>query len=239
MKVEADQNSGKNMIFTPQPFFSIIIATYNRALLLRKAIDSLISQVETDWEAIIVDDESTDDTYLQVLPYLRSNPQIKYVRKIHSGEAMSKNTGIYSSSGKYISFLDSDDEYDPIHLQSRKEILMQDPSLRFLYGGVKIIGNPYVPDRFDFNKRIHLGECVIGGTFFIDRSTLVQLYGFRNLMFGADADLFDRAVESGILTKETNIPTYIYHHETEDSMTNMLIKSGDRSQKTEAESMQV
>jgi len=239
MKVEPDHNSGKNIIYTPQPFFSIVIATYNRALLLKKAIDSLISQSEKDWEAIIVDDESTDDTYLQVLPYLKSNPQIKYVRKTHSGEAMSKNTGIYSSSGKYISFLDSDDEYSPLHLHSRKEILMHDPSLLFLYGGVKVIGNPYVPDRFDLNKMIHLRECVIGGTFFINRSTLIQLHGFRNLMFGADSDLFDRAVESGILTKQTDIPTYIYHHETEDSMTNMLIKSGDRSQKAEAESMQV
>ena len=58
------------------PFFSVIITTYNRANLLIKALDSLICQTENDWEAIIVDDESKDNTYLKVLPYLQSNRSI-------------------------------------------------------------------------------------------------------------------------------------------------------------------
>jgi len=225
MKIIPSQNSGNNSKLTSQPFFSIIITTYNRAHLLKKALDSLIYQTEDDWETIIVDDESTDDTYLQVLPYLSCSPKIRYLRKVHSGEAMSKNAGISSSIGKYISFLDSDDEYDPTHLESRKAILMQDPSIRFLYGGAKIIGNPYVPDRFNYEKRISLSECVIGGTFLIERNVFSQLNGFRKILLGTDSDLFDRAVEAGIFMKETKIQTYIYHHETEDSITNNLIKS--------------
>ena len=216
------ENSEKQLL---QPFFSIIITTYNRANILKRALESMISQTEKDWEAIIVDDESVDDTYLQVLPYLRSTNKIKYLRKVHSGEAFSKNAGIYESSGKFISFLDSDDEYSPEHLQSRKAILMQNPSVRFLYGGVKIIGNQYVPDRFDYSQKIRLSECVIGGTFFIERGVLFLLKGFRNIELGTDADLFDRAKQLGIIFKETNLATYIYHHENEDSITNMLIKS--------------
>jgi len=212
-----------------QPFFSIIITTFNRALILQRALDSLISQTEHDWEAIIVDDESMDDTYLQILPYLQSYNKIKYLRKAHDGEVGSKNTGTNASSGKFISFLDSDDEYKPNHLQSRKAILMHDPSIRFLYGGAKIIGNQYVPDRFDYNKRIHLNECVIGGTFFIEQNVFIQLKGFRKIMIGTDADLFDRAVESGVLIRETKIQTYIYHHENEDSITNILIKNNTES----------
>jgi glycosyltransferase involved in cell wall biosynthesis len=208
-----------------QPLFSVVITTFNRANLLIKALDSLICQTENDWEAIIVDDESTDDTYLKIVPYLKSNSNIKYIRRNHGGEALSKNTGIAASSGKYISFLDSDDEYDPVHLQSRKEILIQDPSIRFLYGGTKIIGNQYVPDRFDPRKRIHLSKCAIGGTFFIERDTLIKLRGFRKIILGTDSDLFDRVLEAGIPTKETNLQTYIYHRENEDSITNMLIKS--------------
>jgi glycosyltransferase involved in cell wall biosynthesis len=209
---------------TKQPFFSVIITTYNRANLLIKAVDSLICQTENDWEAIIVDDESKDDTHLKVLPYLKSNSNIKYIRKNHGGEAASKNEGISTSSGKYITFLDSDDEYDPLHLQIRKEILIKDPSIRFLYGGTKIIGNQYVPDRFDFRKRIHLSKCIVGGTFFIERDTLLKLKGFRKIILGTDSDLFDRALEAGIAIKETKLPTYIYHRENEDSITNTLIK---------------
>jgi glycosyltransferase involved in cell wall biosynthesis len=207
-----------------QPFFSIIITTYNRADILRKALDSLFSQTEKDWEAVIIDDGSSDDTYLQVLPYLRRNTAIRYYRNTHSGEAMSKNKGISLSAGKFVTFLDSDDEYDPSHLHSRKTILLQNPSVRFLHGGVYIIGNQFVPDRFDYNKKIHLSECAIGGTFFIERNTLIQLKGFRNIVLGTDADLFERAVISGISMKETGLPTYIYHHENEDSITNMMIR---------------
>jgi glycosyltransferase involved in cell wall biosynthesis len=207
-----------------QPFFSIIITTFNRAHILHRALDSLISQTENDWEAIVVDDESTDNTYFKLLPYLCLNQRIRYLKKMHSGEALSKNAGIRVASGKYISFLDSDDEYNSGHLQSRREILIQNPSIRFLHGGVTIIGNQYVPDRFDYKKNINLNKCVIGGTFFIERNLLFQLSGFRKMILGTDADLFDRAVEEGIIINETKIPTYIYHHENEDSITNMLIK---------------
>ncbi len=224
MKDETFQNQENESLLPNQPFFSIIITTYNRAHILKKALDSLISQTECDWEAIIVDDESTDDTYSQVLPYIRSKPKIRYIRNAHGGEALSKNAGINLSAGKFISFLDSDDEYDPNHLQLRKAILLQDPSIRFLHGGVTIIGNQYVPDRFNHKKRINLNKCVIGGTFFIERNLLIKLGGFRQITIGTDADLYDRALETGVLIKATKIPTYIYHHENEDSITNMYFK---------------
>jgi glycosyltransferase involved in cell wall biosynthesis len=108
MKNRLYQNTTIDPKLVPQPFFSIIITTYNRMQLLTKALNSLILQTEEDWEAIIVDDGSSDDIYSHVLPFLRSYPKIKYLRKIHSGEAMSKNEGAYSSGGKFITFLDSE-----------------------------------------------------------------------------------------------------------------------------------
>lgn len=205
-----------------QPFFSIVITTYNRANLIKRALDSLVSQTEKDWEAIIVDDESTDDTYSQILPYLRSFTKIKYRKKKHGGEASSKNEGIWASKGKFVTFLDSDDEYVSTHLESRKTILTHNPSIKFLYGGVEIIGNQFVPDRFFPTKKINLNDCVIGGTFFINRKTLFSLNGFNNILLGPDADLFDKAINKGIGMMETCLPTYIYHHEVQDSITNKL-----------------
>jgi len=58
------------------PFFSVIIITYNRAYLLTRALDSLVSQTEKDWEAVIVDDGSTDETYSRILPYLNLDFEI-------------------------------------------------------------------------------------------------------------------------------------------------------------------
>ena len=217
--------ASNSKIDVPLSYFSIIIATYNRAQLLKRAINSLVLQTEEDWEAIIVDDGSTDTTYTQILPYLKKYPKIKYLKKEHSGEAMSKNEGIRMSSGKFISFLDSDDEYAPNHLQSRKHMLLENPHINFLHGGFGIIGNRYVPDRFDNSKKIHLSECIVGGTFFIERNVLSLLNGYSEIHIGTDTDLFDRAKAAQIEIMETNIPTYIYHHETQDSITNKLCMS--------------
>jgi glycosyltransferase involved in cell wall biosynthesis len=206
----------------PEPFFSVIITTYNRASLVTRALKSVIAQTEKDWEVIIIDDESTDDTYIQLLPYLKSYSNIKFIRQIHRGEAQTKNAGIWNANGKFITFLDSDDEFDPRHLELRKAVLNKNPTVKFLYGGITIIGNHYVPDRFNYANEVNLKDCTIGGTFFIGRNIAVYLDGFRDILFGADADLFDRARKSHITVMEVVEPTYIYHHENLNSITHNL-----------------
>ncbi len=206
------------------PFFSVVITTYNRSHLLKRALDSLLSQTETDWEAIVVDDGSTDETYSFMLPYVSSNVNIKYIRKSHSGVVMAKNRGVFSAKGKFITFLDSDDEYVSTHLESRKEILIQNPSVRFLHGGVYVLGNQYVPDKIDPSIKVNLSDCVIGGSFFVERQTLLALNGFKKIQLGEDADLYERAIKERIVMAQTNLQTYIYHHDTADSITNNLYR---------------
>ncbi len=205
------------------PFFSVIITTYNRSALLKRALDSLIAQTETDWEAIIVDDGSTDDTASLIKPDLGNDSKIKYVFQKNAGYAMSKNTGIFLSKGKFVTFLDSDDEYMPTHLEARKAILEKNPGVQFLHGGIKVIGNEYVPDRFDHDKVVPLSECEIGGTFFIKTEIAVSFNGFRKMPLGSDGDFFDRLKDAGVVIMKSQIPTYIYHRENADSITNTLM----------------
>jgi len=213
------------------PFFSVVIATYNRTELLKRALKSLIGQTEKEWEGIIVDDGSTDGTHQKILPFLQSYPQLKYLSKSHNGGVPSKNHGIKASSGKFITFLDSDDEYHPSHLESRKEFLMQNPDVRFLYGGVKILGEQYVPDIKNLSRKIHLNDCLIGGTFFIERETLLSLDGFHEMIMGSDHDLFQRARKKMIKMATIDRPTYVYHHENPDSVTNIIFTAtGDTPQ---------
>ncbi len=211
-------------ILSPDPFFSVIITTYNRAILLKRALDSLITQSEPDWEAIIVDDGSTDNTESAIKSYLENDSRIKYVYQNNTGYSLSKNTGIFLSKGKYITFLDSDDEYLSDHLETRKIILRNHPDTQFLYSGVKIAGNQFVPDRYDHKKIIPLSECVIGGTFFISRPFALFLNGFRDIPLGSDADLFERVKNLSVVIRETFIPSYLYHREDENSLTNILMK---------------
>lgn len=205
-----------------RPFFSVIITTYNRGKLLKRALDSLLAQTESDWEAIIIDDGSTDDTKTQIEQYLKKSKKIKYKRQDRKGYSLAKNAGLPLASGKFITFLDSDDEYDPVHLESRKKILENNPSVEFLHGGVTITGNPFVTDRLDYRKQIHLSECSLGATFFVAKKLFIAMEGFRDIPLGSDADFFERLQDAGINFMTTEIPSYIYYRDTLDSITNTI-----------------
>ena len=99
-----------------QPFFSIILPTFNRARFLPKAIDSILGQQFTDWELIIVDDGSDDDTQKVVKNY--QDHRIRYQYQVHSERSTARNRGIQVSRGVYICFVDSDDFFLPNHLSS-------------------------------------------------------------------------------------------------------------------------
>ena len=91
----------------PNLTFSIIIASYNYAHLLPRAIESALAQTCKDYEIIVVDDGSTDNTPEVVKPYL---DKIQYHRQQNMGHCATNNKGVSLASGKYCYFLDADDE---------------------------------------------------------------------------------------------------------------------------------
>ena len=98
------------------PFFSIILPTYNRASMIFSAIDSVITQSFTNWELIIVDDGSTDNTKEIIDSYIISDKRIKYFYQENSERSIARNNGISKAKGDWICFLDSDDLYHNNHL---------------------------------------------------------------------------------------------------------------------------
>ena len=117
------------------PFFSVIICTYNRAHLLPRALDSLLAQTETDWEAIIVDDGSTDGTSSVAMGFMQRDSRLRYMHHENHGIGYSRTACISASFGQYCTFLDSDDEYLAEHLSSRRKLLEISPNLDILHGG--------------------------------------------------------------------------------------------------------
>ena len=90
------------------PIISIVIPTYNHAKFIRKALESVINQTYKNWEAIIIDNNSTDDTNKIINQY--DDPRIKYLKINNNGViAKSRNLGIKEAKGEWIAFLDSDD----------------------------------------------------------------------------------------------------------------------------------
>ncbi|MCX7736006.1 MAG: glycosyltransferase family 2 protein [Candidatus Kapabacteria bacterium] len=204
------------------PFFSIIITAFNREKLITRALKSLINQDFTDWEAVIVDDGSSDNTFEVIKPIVLSYSNIKYIFQKNQGLPTARNTGVYQSRGQYITFLDSDDEYKINHLTTRYLILQENPQIDLLHGGFEIFGDPFVPDKNNPSKLIHLDNCIIGGTFFIKRDVFQKIGYFRNVDYADDTDFFERVENCGLKIMKTEIKTYIYHRETPNSMCNFL-----------------
>ncbi len=215
-------NAGANK----PPFFSVILCTYNRAHLLPKALDSLLAQTETDWQAIVVDDGSRDGTDRVIRPYLERDARLRYVYHHNRGLPLSRNTGIALAEGAYVTFLDADDEYAPDHLSVRRLILEARPDVDLLHGGCRIIGDSLVPDKYDPERMIDLHGLVIGGTFVFRRQALVALGGFPSAPFSIDSALFERVEAAGLNILKTDEPTYIYDRTPADSMLNIIARGG-------------
>jgi len=118
---------------------SVIIPTYNRAHLIRKAIQSVLNQTYRNFEVIIVDDGSTDNTAKVVESF--KDKRIKYLRhEKNQGAPAARNTGIEIAKGQYIGFLDSDDEWLPGKLEkSLREFQISPPEVGLVYSNFWLV----------------------------------------------------------------------------------------------------
>ena len=167
--------------FDPSPEISIVLCTYDREKYLDKCINSVINQTFTDWELLVVDDGSQDNTFEVVNPYVQKFKNIRYLKHQNKKQCYAKNAGIQASFGKIITFIDSDDTYKPNHLEPRLEYLKSNPEIDLLEGGVSMEEEIFVADYFQPGKTINLRECVMGATFFGKRKVFFGSSGFEGI----------------------------------------------------------
>lgn len=211
------------------PDISVIICTYNRAHLLPRAVISLQRQTITNWEAIIIDDGSTDSTPSYTENLVALDSRFRYFRQSNQGLTGARNAGLIKATAPWVTFLDSDDEYAPEHLETRLSFLSRHPDTDLLHGGVQVVGGPaFVPDLHDPCKSIPLSDCFIGGTFVLRRTKAIEMGGFHRPDYGNDYNLAQRALQCAVV-RTIDAPTYIYHREEPDSMCNLMDKSCQRT----------
>ncbi len=140
------------------PFFSIVIPTYNRAHIIADSLHSILQQEFTDWEVIVIDDASTDNTKEIVESFKET--KFQYFRNEKNVErSISRNRGIEKSRGTYICFLDSDDYFLPNHLSSlHQTILVQQNPIAFYFSDILTKRNNHLEKRIreDINKYGHI-----------------------------------------------------------------------------------
>lgn len=185
------------------PFFSVIIPAYNKGDLVRKTLASALDQTFKDYEVIVVDDGSTDNTADIVKEF--TDPRVIYHYQPNSGlPAAARNKGIALSKGRCIAFLDADDIWYPDKLKVCYEAFNQHPDMdlvchneliRDISG--KFIRNvsygPYTSDMF--RRLLFIGNCLSPSAVAVKREALVDGFIFReyaNFFAAEDYDLWLR-----------------------------------------------
>jgi glycosyltransferase involved in cell wall biosynthesis len=202
-----------------EPFFSVIIPTYNRANFLYKAIESVLSQTYKGFELIIIDDGSTDNTKEIISKY--QDERIIYFYQENKERSAARNQGIALSSGKYICFLDSDDYY----LNNRLELLYKEIEklnfpIVFFYTGILYFSEGTFTKKEEVNK----GEenpleffvrAIIGVPQVCISISILNKYKFNTeLIVGEDMELWFRIAHeyNYIFLEEQNTVVAVEHN---------------------------
>jgi glycosyltransferase involved in cell wall biosynthesis len=104
--------------------------TFNRAYCVWKSIASVVQQTHPDWELVVVDDGSTDETKQVVASF--GDPRIRYVYKANGGPASARDRGLREAKGEFVGYVDSDDSLHPKWLEEMNRALQADPSRRLI-----------------------------------------------------------------------------------------------------------
>jgi glycosyltransferase involved in cell wall biosynthesis len=137
----------KSMILSPikkRPLVSIIIPTYNCSRYLPETVRSVIAQTYTNWELIIVDDGSSDDTR-KVCDEFLSNQHITYHFRNNAGVSAARNYGYSIAKGDLIAYLDSDDLWEPGNLKDKIEYLERHQQVGLVHGDMQVIDSSSKP----------------------------------------------------------------------------------------------
>jgi len=186
-------------ISTIVPQFSVVITSYNYGEFLPFALDSALCQTYRNFEIIVIDDGSTDNTEEVIKPYL-ADSRIHYIRQKNAGQPKAKNRGVAECRGELIAFLDADDIWFPEKLE-KQWLLFNDSNVGVVYSrrqwidsqGEMLPGNERVLRRGNVLDHIFIDNFICFSSSVVKRDVLNEVGCFdENLPMGIDYDLWIR-----------------------------------------------
>jgi glycosyltransferase involved in cell wall biosynthesis len=116
----------KEMSKKQSPQVSVVVTCYNYGNFIDECLQSVLAQTFTDFEIIVINDGSTDNSEERILPYARSHENVVYISQKNAGQARAKNAGIRNARGEYIAFLDADDTWEAEKLERQIPLFTED-----------------------------------------------------------------------------------------------------------------
>ena len=197
------------------PRVSVITPAYNVAAYVRDTVESVLAQTFRDFELIVVDDGSTDNTCAVLKPYADAG-QLTYIYQDNAERAVARNTGLRHATGEYLAFVDADDVWMPHKLQQQVDVLDAHPNVAIVYGAARYIDPQGQPVLYqgravdeetstelliqDHSRRLVEGNTLCGGGSCVltRRGWVNQLGGFdTTLSYPEDWDMWVRLARLG------------------------------------------
>ena len=123
------------------PVVSVIVPAHNYGHFIGAALDSLAAQTFENWECIVVDDGSTDNTSEVIQAYAEKDDRVRYLHQQNARQAVARNNGVRNSAGKYFQFLDADDLIERRKLERQVEYLERHPDVDIVYGDTRFFSS--------------------------------------------------------------------------------------------------
>jgi glycosyltransferase involved in cell wall biosynthesis len=209
-----------------RPAISIIMPVYNAEKYISEAIQSVLHQTYTNWELLIINDGSTDNSYKIIKSF--SDSRIRYFEQPNQGVSTARNIGLQHMQGNYFCFLDADDWLPDHSLSARLEVFQRDPDIEFVDGCVQVIkdnniirsykpkfkGNP-------FNNLVELSESCFFGISWMIKINKKKQYQFSKEQTHAEDLLFYINISQTGKYDYTNELIYINRKHPSSAITNL------------------
>ena len=209
---------------------SVVMPAYNSSRYILKSVETVLAQKFTDWELIIIDDHSSDDTSALVQPYLEKHPNIRYfLLEKNSGVAVARNEGVKRAGGKYIAFLDSDDLWHPEKLEAQLTHLEQTDA-DLVYTAARCIDDQgkmldkyfKVPSKVDYSALL-LGNDIICSSVLV-KAELMRRFPMQRSDLHEDYICWLSLLKAGCKAFGLQEPLVFYRH-TANSKSRSKLKS--------------
>lgn len=211
------------------PFFSIVIPTYNREKLIPATLDSVFSQTFTNYEVIVVDNCSTDNTEEMLKPLVQSG-KIKYIRHEKNFErSRSRNTGMLNARGEFLTFLDSDDFLYESCLADAAKFIEKNSDVKCFHNLYELVNDQKEAIyQYDFPSLDDQIKAIVAGNFmscignFIHREiyTKYKFDTYEDLSGAEDWDFWLRVLADNKVSRIEKVNCGILHHENRSTRSN-------------------